>query len=101
MRIYSASNPAEAHIVCELLKSQRISCEVRGEGIFGLQGEVPLGESSEPFIWLLDSGQVEQAHAVIEQFNCASSGTPWCCTQCGETNEAQFGVCWQCGESAP
>jgi len=54
MKIYSASNPPEAHIVCELLKSQDISCEVRGEGIFGLQGEVPFGENSEPYVWLLE-----------------------------------------------
>ncbi len=42
MKIYIAKNPAEAHIVCELLKTEQIACEVRGEGMFGLKGELPL-----------------------------------------------------------
>jgi len=101
MRIYSAATPTEAHIVCELLKSYRIDCEVRGEGVFGLQGEVPFGESSEPFVWLIDLNQAAQASAVIEQFRSADNGTSWRCSQCGESNEPQFGACWQCGETAP
>ncbi|GAK85004.1 hypothetical protein JCM19238_2584 [Vibrio ponticus] len=47
MKIFSAANPPQAHIVCELLRANGITCEVRGEGIFGLQGEVPFGEASE------------------------------------------------------
>ncbi|NOI81586.1 DUF2007 domain-containing protein [Vibrio tubiashii] len=101
MRIYSASNPTEAHIVCELLKSQQIECEVRGEGVFGLQGEIPFGESSEPYVWLLDPEQAKHANAVIEQFNNADVGSNWLCNQCGEMNEPQFGACWQCGQAAP
>ncbi|KLN63105.1 MULTISPECIES: DUF2007 domain-containing protein [Vibrio] len=101
MRIYSASTPTEAHIVCELLKSCHIECEVRGEGVFGLQGEVPFGESSEPYIWLLNHSQIIQANAVIKEFRNAQIGSNWNCSNCGESNESQFGACWQCGETAP
>ena len=38
MKIFSASNPTEAHIICGLLESENIACEVRGEGLFGLKG---------------------------------------------------------------
>ncbi len=41
MKIFSASNPTEAHILCGLLQQQGIDAEVRGEGIFGLRGELP------------------------------------------------------------
>lgn len=100
MKIYSASNPPEAHIVCELLKSQDISCEVRGEGIFGLQGEVPFGENSEPYVWLFDPDKCNQANEIIDQFRTTQNGSDWHCSQCGEINESQFGVCWQCGTAA-
>lgn len=101
MKIYSASNPPEAHIVCELLKSLNITCEVRGEGIFGLQGEVPFGENSEPYVWLLEANKARQARLAIEQYLTEEVGDSWCCEHCGESNEAQFGACWQCGHNAP
>lgn len=101
MRLYSAATPPEAHIICELLKSQHIDCEVRGEGLFGLQGEIPFGENSEPYIWLLDLRQLASAQIIIADFVTKETGANWSCDQCGECNEAQFGLCWQCGESAP
>jgi hypothetical protein len=101
MKVYSASTPTEAHIICELLKSNSIECEVRGEGIFGLQGEIPFGESSEPYVWLLKHDQKKHALSVIEQFNNANKGDNWFCELCGECNEPQFGACWQCGQNAP
>ncbi|EGA68509.1 hypothetical protein VISI1226_09284 [Vibrio sinaloensis DSM 21326] len=99
MKVYSAANPPEAHIVCELLKSNDIECEVRGEGIFGLQGEVPFGENSEPYVWLLNTKQHAQANALIKQFNQENNGADKLCSGCGELNEPQFGICWQCGAS--
>ncbi|MDA0147184.1 putative signal transducing protein [Vibrio sp. LaRot3] len=100
MKVYSAANPPEAHIVCELLRSHNIDCEVRGEGIFGLQGELPFGETSEPYVWLLDASQSAQSKALIQQFQQTHHDQqPWQCQQCGESNEAQFAICWQCGEA--
>lgn len=43
MKIFIAKNPAEAHIVCELLRTEQILCEVRGEGLFGLKGNYHSG----------------------------------------------------------
>ncbi|AXN31038.1 putative signal transducing protein [Vibrio coralliilyticus] len=102
MKIFTANNPPEAHIVCELLKSNRIPCEVQGEGMFGLQGEVPFGENSQPYIWLLDSKMRNQASAIIEQYMQQTLiGSEWQCEECGEANEAQFAICWQCGAAGP
>ncbi|USD31610.1 MULTISPECIES: DUF2007 domain-containing protein [Vibrio] len=102
MKIFTANTPPEAHIICELLKSNHIDCEVRGEGIFGLQGEVPFGESSQPYVWLIDTQMAEQACTMVEQHLKQSDfGNEWHCEKCGESNEAQFGVCWQCGATSP
>ncbi|OLQ95215.1 hypothetical protein BIY21_07155 [Vibrio ponticus] len=99
MKIYSATNPPQAHIVCELLRSYNIACEVRGEGIFGLQGEVPFGEASAPHVWLLDQDKSAEAKQLIEQFEQPHTEASWQCPECGEINEGQFALCWQCGES--
>lgn len=101
MKVYSATTPPEAHIICGLLKTHRIACEVRGEGIFGLQGEVPFGEDSAPYVWLLDVEKEEAARALILHHNRDVPGPDWCCTSCGEHNESQFALCWQCGSQAP
>lgn len=101
MKIYAASTPPEAHIVCELLKSHQIGCEVRGEGVFSLQGEIPFGEASEPYVWLLNEDKEQQAREVILRYQNEGSGTEWQCSQCGESNEGQFAICWQCEAVAP
>lgn len=100
MNVFTANNPPEAHIICELLKSHGIRCEVRGEGIFGLQGEVPFGENSAPYVWLLDRDKENAANEVIQQFYSPIQGHPWTCHKCGEINEPQFAVCWQCGSAS-
>ncbi|EEX91839.1 hypothetical protein VIOR3934_06174 [Vibrio orientalis CIP 102891 = ATCC 33934] len=101
MKVFSAVTPTEAHIICELLKSQSIDCEVRGEGIFGLQGEIPFGESSEPYIWLFDQRDSAKASEIIREFQSEQEKQDWQCDQCGEQNEGQFGACWQCGSVTP
>ncbi|MBA5762458.1 DUF2007 domain-containing protein [Vibrio sp. 404] len=99
MKIYSAANPPQAHIVCELLRSHNIDCEVRGEGIFGLQGEVPFGETSEPHVWLLELDKSPQATLLIKQFEQPHTEPSWRCPVCDEINEGQFALCWQCSSS--
>ena len=49
MKLFVAQNPPQAHILCELLLSHNIQVEVRGEGMFGLQGELPMDDSSLPY----------------------------------------------------
>ncbi|WP_114765337.1 putative signal transducing protein [Vibrio rhodolitus] len=100
MKIFSAANPPQAHIVCELLRANGIACEVRGEGIFGLQGEVPFGEASEPHVWLFDIEQAGVAKQLVAQFEQPHSEPSWQCIECGEVNEGQFAMCWQCGSAA-
>lgn len=101
MKVFIANTPPEAHIVCELLRTHGIECEVRGEGLFGLQGEIPFGEHSDPYVWLLDLSHAEAAQQVIQRFTDPVKGKPWLCTQCSEWNEVQFSVCWNCSASVP
>ncbi|MDF2153676.1 DUF2007 domain-containing protein [Vibrio sp. CAU 1672] len=100
MKIYIAENPAEAHILCGLLKTENIACEVRGEGLFGLKGEVPFGDETDPYVWLFQPEQQQQAMAIITEYHNQTAGIlfkDWICPNCNENNEGQFGACWQCG----
>ncbi|WMN88166.1 DUF2007 domain-containing protein [Vibrio parahaemolyticus] len=100
MKIFIAKNPAEAHIVCELLKTEQILCEVRGEGIFGLKGELPFGDDTDPYVWLLNPEQKMKSLAIIEAYQKQAQPNTyqdWKCPKCSEINEGQFGACWRCG----
>ncbi len=99
MKIFIAKNPAEAHIVCELLKTEKIQCEVRGEGLFGLKGELPFSDDTDPYIWLFVPEQQMKASAIVDDYQRqAQPGTyrNWRCPRCSEMNEGQFGACWRC-----
>lgn len=100
MKVFVASNPTDAHILCELLKQASIACDVRGEALFGLRGELPLNEDTAPYIWLYDPQQLTAARAIIDDYLQPVNEqhrADWRCRQCGELNEAQFGACWRCG----
>lgn len=102
MKIFVANNPPQAHIVCELLQTQNIAAEVRGEGLFGLQGELPMDETTQPYVWLLEPSRSSDAQIIIDQYLDETNRVmEWSCPHCKEVNEGQFGVCWQCGSSRP
>lgn len=102
--IYSAEHPTEAHIIRGILESQGVRCEVRGEGIFGLKGELPCTQETDPTIWLLYEAQYPIACQIIQDYEhtkrvnalCVEN---WVCQSCGEESEVQFGVCWKCEQS--
>ena len=68
MKIFSASNPTEAHIICGLLESENIACEVRGEGLFGLKGEIPFTEDTDPYVWLYEPEQANKARVIVNEY---------------------------------
>ncbi len=68
MKIFIARNPTEAHIVCELLRSEHVACEVRGEGLFGLQGELPFGDDTDAYIWLLNTYHEKKAVTIVQEY---------------------------------
>ncbi|WP_413284684.1 DUF2007 domain-containing protein [Vibrio sp. MA40-2] len=97
MKIFSASNPTEAHIICGLMKQQNIHTEVRDEGLFSLKGELPLTNDTDPYVWLFELDKLDQARTLINEYeNQQHDLADWLCEVCGEQNEGQFGLCWRC-----
>lgn len=101
MKIFSAHNPIEAHIVRGLLESQNIHAKVHSDNIFSLKGEIPMTNDTDPYVWLIDHRFAKQAKAIITEYeNRKEDEHPnWICSQCNESVEAIFAVCWNCGNS--
>ncbi len=99
MKIFIAQHPTEAHIVCGLLQQEGIPCEVRGEVLFSVRGEIPFEESSSPYVWLLNTQFEQRSKSLIQAYlKPLDKNLPeWKCECCGEINEPQFGLCWNCG----
>ncbi len=96
MKIFSAANPVEAHIVCELLKSHGVLAKVHAEHTFSLKGEIPFTQDSDPYVWLEEDIHLKKAKRLIAEYEQQECGPDWLCPQCGENVENQFSVCWNC-----
>jgi len=105
-QVYIADEPAEAHLVKGILEQYGISCEVRGEALWGARGQLPLTSETLPAIWIIDDNRFEEAKELTERFEngtlTANAGEEvWKCPECGEEVEGQFTDCWQCGANRP
>jgi hypothetical protein len=96
--IFVARHPTQAHFVQGLLESEGIPAETRDEALFGARGEAPADVF--PSIWVTDH-HAARAREILRDFpksaDEASPGREWRCPNCGETLEAQFATCWNCG----
>ncbi|MBW7990228.1 MAG: hypothetical protein FVQ84_09470 [Planctomycetes bacterium] len=104
-QVYIADDPTEAHLVKGILEQYGISCEIRGEALWGARGQLPLTSETLPTIWIIDDSRFEEAAELAERFKngtlTSGSGTDWKCPECGEEVEGQFTECWQCGANRP
>ena len=102
-QVHIADDPTEAHLLKGILEQCGISCEIRGEVLWGARGGVPLTSDTLPAIWIVDENKFEEAKELIEQFKnktlAKNAGPPWKCPECGAEVEGQFTDCWQCGAS--
>lgn len=101
-KVYTAANPAEAHIVRGILESYNIVSEVRGEALFSVRGELPMVGDTFPTVWIVDDHDHQQALEVVTEYDRkmkegGAVGECWVCSNCGEQLEQQFTACWQCG----
>jgi len=104
-QVYIADDPTEAHLVKGILEQHGISCEVRGEALWGARGGLPLTSEALPTIWIVDESKFDEAKKLTEQFKnktlTADAGVSWKCPGCGVEVEGHFTDCWKCGASRP
>ena len=96
-RVYSHQSLAYLGYLKQLLEQAGIPCMIKNEGLAGGLGEIPFLECW-PELWVLEGHAADRAGELIAQAeSTVDHGSDWLCRNCGESNEAQFGRCWNCG----
>ncbi len=80
-----------------LLNAEGIDTELRNEHLGSILGEMPF-DQVWPQLWVKNDLDYDRAKQLIDAaITDESPSSPWLCKQCGEENEGQFAVCWNCG----
>jgi hypothetical protein len=93
----------QVYQVKSILDDEGIPCFIKNELLQGTIGEIPPMDA-EPEIWLHDDKWQPKAQKILEHFyqeqaNVSPDNTnDWVCAACGQMNEFQFAICWQCQE---
>ncbi|MBM7071655.1 DUF2007 domain-containing protein [Shewanella sp. 202IG2-18] len=87
----------EIHAWKGLLETQDIEVELKGEALLGATGEFGL-DASYAEVWV-KKDKIDHARNILDSMQ--QQGESWCCRECGEKNESNFELCWQCGTEAP
>lgn len=100
-RIYTTTDTALLEYVRSVLEDRGIGVFVRNPTNSGLAAGELTPAVAQPELWVL----AEEDHAAAERLVSSTleslrpvSTDPWVCPRCGEHLEAQFEVCWSCGQ---
>jgi hypothetical protein len=98
-RLYQAGDRIEAQLLRDFLDRHLVRTAILGDYLAGAAGELPV--DIFPTLWVVDDADLPRARVLVERFlvqsAAAESGPPWVCPACGETLEAGFDLCWNCG----
>ena len=97
VRVYSAPVLAMVANVQQVLESNGIESQIRGEYRGAAVGHIPPIEAW-PELWVTDPTQVSEAIRLVKEvLSSEDSDLPsWKCPSCGEQIEGQFSACWNC-----
>jgi hypothetical protein len=96
IKVYTAANLQDAHILLGLLRTADIEARVLNANAQGGLGEIPFAQTY-PEIWLADERDLSRARHVFERFERPlPAAPPMACPECGEENPAGFEICWNC-----
>lgn len=100
--VYSNPNPAIARLVWNALDAEGIPAVVRGASNGAAGGELP-PVAAWAEVWVADDGRLADSRALVAEATAEPDPTAalWTCPACGETSEAHFGACWNCGAERP
>jgi hypothetical protein len=96
-RLYEARDRIEAQFLLDFLDRHLIAATVLGDFLAGAAGELPA--NVYPAVWVLDDEDLPRARELLDRFlqEGAASSAAWICPACGESVEAGFDLCWNCG----
>jgi hypothetical protein len=106
VEVYWAKDAPQAHLVKTVLRRAGIDAQVVGEMLQQAIGELPMGPTTSPRVWVAKSDEA-RARAVIAEWERerrtapAAAGAPWTCPGCGAEVDAGFDLCWKCQGPRP
>jgi hypothetical protein len=98
MKLMRAPNVVIGQHWINLLAAAGIPCQLHNRYLSGAIGEIPADQCA-PELWLVDERDEALARKLIDaaRRGPAVDAPAWRCAHCGESLEAQFTVCWNCG----
>lgn len=98
MRLCTAANLIEAHLLLHQLTQAGIDAQVLNEHAQGGMGEIPFTHTW-PEIWIAEPSDEARARRIVSTFEQAPAVTGTrLCAACGEENPSVFEICWHCGQ---
>lgn len=93
--IYTNENRFLVNNVKNIVENAGIEVALKNEFAGGAAGGLVVFET-----WLelcvVDDADYDEAMRVIEALNSSEKVNDWVCSQCNETNDASFEICWKC-----
>ena len=94
--VYSADEPARAHLVKGYLVTNGIRADVVGDQPYWADGSL-VPKNMRPTVRVADDDE-EKALTLLRNWEeHRGEGEAWVCGSCGEDQASQFTDCWRCG----
>lgn len=98
-KVFAHENRLIVFHIKNLLQDQGIRCQLRNEFAAGGVGDLAPFETW-PELWVAEDDLVRASTLIADLDRVGDSPVSlWKCPRCGEVNEANFGVCWNCQHS--
>jgi len=94
-KVFTHENRMIVYNMKNLLRAEGIDALLKNEFSGGAVGDLPAFDTW-PELWV-DDARAESAQSVLRAAAQSIPGQAWTCRACGETSEAGFAVCWNCG----
>ncbi|MGF1697278.1 DUF2007 domain-containing protein [Vibrio lamellibrachiae] len=78
-----------------ILDALDIETFVKNEFSTGAVGEISAFDCW-PELWVVDDSDYDDAIHAIKSINAPINRSTWVCSNCSETNEPSFELCWNC-----
>ena len=97
-KLFTHENRMIVYNMKNLLQGEGIETILKNEFSGGGVGDLPAFDIW-PEIWIRDEAQFVKAQSILHDVNDTSKAAAWFCRGCQESNDASFGICWNCGRS--
>ncbi len=99
LEVYSADDMIDAEFIRHVLAERGIQAKIVGGYLQTIIGNLPAMWTT-PRIWVCEEdfalAKILIDEAKTEQRRRAALRKEWACSDCGETNTADFEICWSC-----